>query len=223
MRRLTQAGFVEVLRYLRDSAPDLDGLPYRAWLLGGPLVERLLYAAYLDTCAGRAPPSSFNLASLTFIPKSAPLNATACLAEPAKYGPLSLSSSVHKLLANEAQCVSAVLSSQRGFVKHRSMALNVLEVQATIECATLVGGREAGVALLDIAAAFPSVEWAWIWASLHTTGVAEWNDVGFAIVVHRLLCLCYVWWRRSHMVVHLDLSRHQAGLPGNRFGVGFVI
>lgn len=85
MRRLMQAEFVEVLRHARDSAPGPDGLAHRAWPLGGPLVERLLHAAYLDISAGRAPPSSFNSALLTFIPKAAPLNATAYLAEPAKY------------------------------------------------------------------------------------------------------------------------------------------
>lgn len=115
---------------------------------------------------------------LTFIPKAASLIATSCVAEPSRYRPLTLSNTAHKLLAKapnsalEAYCAEAVHPAQRGFVIGRSMALNIVEAEAAIESENLLGGRRLGIALFGVAAAFPSVGWEWIWASLGAIGVS---------------------------------------------------
>lgn len=113
MRRLSRGDFVDVIHCVRDSALGPDGLPCRAWLAGGSVVEQLC-SAYLGICGGSNPPARFNAALLTFIPKAMSLIATTYVAEPARYRPLSLSNTVHKFLAKalnrtlEAYCLEAV-------------------------------------------------------------------------------------------------------------------
>lgn len=47
--------FAEMARHVCDSAPDADGLPCRAWLLGGASMVRFPCPAYSCTFAGEPP------------------------------------------------------------------------------------------------------------------------------------------------------------------------
>lgn len=55
-----------------------------------------------------------------------------------------------------------VYSQQRGFVRGRSLLNNRLDIDATLISASVYGDPRCGAALFDIAAAFPILEWRWL-------------------------------------------------------------
>lgn len=81
------------------------------------------------------------------------------------------------------------------------MALNVVEAQATMEVANLLGRQTVGIALFDVDGAFPSVEREWIWASLRALG---------GILVDHL--------GRAGALCKLQGHRHVRGRRARRFG-----
>lgn len=111
MRRLSIDECLDVIGHVGDSAPGPCGLSYQAWLSAGSVVGHLLYSAYLDLCLGASPPDGFNSALLTLLPKATSLITTSCVAGPSRYRPLTLSNTVHELLAEkltsavEAYCI----------------------------------------------------------------------------------------------------------------------
>lgn len=79
----------------------------------------------------------------------------------------------------EEAASALVCPVQRGFVKHRSLIDNDLDVEYVMEASVIVGARRTGTVLFDIAVAFPSVEWEWL--------VMAMERQGFPLCVRRLV------------------------------------
>lgn len=58
------------------------------------------------------------------------------------------------------------------------MLANVLDSQRALEEAAILGLEPRALVLFDIAAAFPSAEWDWIWACLDELVVPRWLSRG---------------------------------------------
>lgn len=145
----------------------------------------MLYDAYVALTEGAQPPSDFNAALLVFIPRAGTLPGTEGYeAKAPQFRPLTLSSSCQKLVTKafgvtlERIAMDITHLAQRGFVRGRKMLANVLDTQLALEEFVILGLEPRGVVLFDVAAAFPSAEWSWIWRCLDAMRVPTWLSQG---------------------------------------------
>ena len=91
--------------------------------------------------------------------------------------PLSLSNTCTKIItaainSSLAQlCSEYITPSQQGFIKGRSLFHNVLSLEAHATRVTRFHGAHAGIVLLDITAAFPSLSHHYLFQALHHMGL----------------------------------------------------
>jgi len=173
------------------SAPGPDGIPYLAWkrlgLLGEDIlleVARFLGESEVSECSqvlgefGSHLADSFNLGNMVFLPKK--LAGTDPVMgdfyTPADVRPLLIVNTDNRLIANsmrlqwEPTFESWISPIQQGFLPGRSMADNILQVDAVAQRLALSQPR-AGIMLLDFRAAFPSVGHDFLHKSLTALGL----------------------------------------------------
>lgn len=127
-------------------------------------------------------PQDFNESLLVFIPKSVPTRRPGepeGITEPGSFRPISLINTIHKLVSKvnitlEKVASRLVHTSQRGFIAGRSMNENVLLSLAPLHRALHFPVACPAIVLFDIKAAFPSVGWEWIWATMRAMCIPEW-------------------------------------------------
>jgi hypothetical protein len=142
----------------------------------GPLAVDSLWGALkvlesadgLQALAAASPPDAdgdndWNRALMVFIPKKLPQQqGTITYHDPGDTRPLSIVNTDNRLLANavrlrvEPLLAKGVSEMQRGFLPHRSMLQNVIEVDAEMRLASLDSDTAAAI-FFDFAAAFPSL------------------------------------------------------------------
>jgi hypothetical protein len=127
---------------------------------------------------GATLPDDFNAAHMVFLPKGEYDGDVFGLARlPESTRPLSLSNAVAKVVAaalntSLSQLAARTVSArQRGFVRGRNLLDNVVETEAAATHFAQYYGDSSGIALLDLAAAFPSLAHSWIFAVLRQMGV----------------------------------------------------
>lgn len=122
-------------------------------------------------------PAEFYRAFLVLIPKSSIGLDVANIATPPNLRPLTLSNSCQKIVAKalaaplEEVAKTAVHEAQRGFVRSRQMAATLVGADAAIEEFLHNPQADPALILLDIAAAFPSIDWDWVQWVLRGMGV----------------------------------------------------
>lgn len=164
------------------SAPGPDGIPYAAWRHLGPLGVDVLWAVAraMETPTGAeqmqaAFPldadgvSEFNLASMLFLPKKdgrvSPTGDP--LYAPAEVRPLSVCNTDNRLVSSAARLryepllERVILRHQRGFLRGRTMLLNILDVDESMRILAASGDDPVAI-LFDFAAAFPSLSHAYL-------------------------------------------------------------
>lgn len=139
------------------------------------------YDAYVELSEGTVPLAEFNSALLVSIPKGGSLLGThGYEGKASQLRPWTLGNSCRKLitrafgaaLKNIAMQVANL--AQRGFVRGHKMLANVIEAQLALEEAVICGMGPSALVLFNVAAAFPSAEWEWIWRCLEVVGVPAW-------------------------------------------------
>lgn len=158
-----------------SSSPGPDGIPYAAWrALGAYGVDTLWDAlqelqrtdgtALLEEAYRDETGCHFNLGLMACIPKvttGVSPGGTAYVS-PADTRPISMVDTANRLMANaarlrwESHLGAWISSEQKGFLPHRSLLANVVELEDAAMQVSL-GESEGGIMLLDFAAAFPSV------------------------------------------------------------------
>jgi hypothetical protein len=190
---ITDSDIDFALNHYQDSAPGPDGIPYSAWGKAHDSVKDILKAGCREFLQGQPLPPNFNKSSIVFLPKGelegdylqVQRHATATR-------PIALSNTDAKLFAKVLNhklsqlAVITVLGQQRGFVKGRRMADNIIEVEALALHICRHFATNSGIIMFDFAAAFPSLSHDYIFGALHKLGVPAW----FLIALHRLYTQC---------------------------------
>ena len=179
VRAPSKDNYADLIARMAHAAPGPDGVPYSAWCAAGSSGVDTLFAAGSSLQCGIRPPRAFNAQLAIFIPKDVPapdLDPTRLDREPGDTRPLALKNCDAKLITAVAcRAAKKVLAKrtcqvQRGFVPGRQLLSNVIDIDAA--------GRKFGlppkriqpgvpcIALLDFAAAFPSVAHIWIWSAI---------------------------------------------------------
>jgi hypothetical protein len=172
--------FVEfdgVLKYMSDSAPGPDGIPYSAWAKSSKSVRSWLHEAYTRWIEGAVLPEGFNHSFMVFLAKGEEDgDAVGISRTPACTRPLTLSNTRAKIFAAAlnrrlADIVAVTVHpQQRGFCKGRSIADDIIEIDSHAVWCTQNFSDKSGTTLLDLLAAFPSVAHAWIFIVLTHMG-----------------------------------------------------
>jgi len=191
--RVRRRDVARAVKISGNSAPGPDGIPYLAWramgelgidilwdmlqTLSRPGAADVLRSAYADESADG---HEFNLGILCCLPKRPSgntENGTPYYA-PENTRPLSIVNCDNRLLANAARIRweeplnTWVSQHQRGFLPHRSMLANVIDVDYEAMRVSLT--QEAGaVILFDFQAAFPSVSHDFIFTTLRHLGLPQ--------------------------------------------------
>jgi hypothetical protein len=167
--------FSLIIAKLKYSAPGPDGIPYTCWRSAGATGAKILYDIYLSMLDGQDPPPSFLDSSLIFIHKDLAEGESESISRKAsETRPLSLGNTDGKIVASALNvplaraCAAQVSQMQHGFVKGRQLTDSVWSLeQSMISAAISAGAYDTPVAiLLDIAAAFPSLCWMFLFAAL---------------------------------------------------------
>jgi endonuclease/exonuclease/phosphatase family metal-dependent hydrolase len=176
--RMSREEFIAIAERCSDSAPGPDGIPYSAWVRADPRFIDFVHRAYDELLDGATLPDDFNAAHMVFLPKGefdGDAHGIARLPESTR--PLTLSNAVAKVIAaalnaSLSQLAARTVSArQRGFVRGRNLLDNVIETEAAATHFAQYYGDSSGIALLDLAAAFPSLAHDWIFAVLRKMGV----------------------------------------------------
>ena len=161
------------------SAPGPDGLPYAAWKAVGLIAARTLFDASCDLSSGRPARENFNRGSVVFPPKNPTSQEFALGAHraPKDTRPLSLKCSDNKIIAStlngaiKTTIAAQLHAAQRGFLRGRQPAVNILLLDAIARCFSFP--RAGGCPMLlffDIAAAFPSLSHKFLFVMLQYIG-----------------------------------------------------
>lgn len=144
-----------------------------------------MHEAYVALTEGTRPPQDFNSTLPVFIPKGGSLPGTeGCEGKASQSRPMTLSNSCQKLIAKafgvalETIAMHITHLAQRGLVRGRKMFSNVLKAQVALADVVIQGMGPRALVLFDVAAAFPSAEWDWIWRCLEVMGIPTWPAAG---------------------------------------------
>jgi hypothetical protein len=173
----SEADMMKTIRRSGKSAPGPDGIPYLAWRRLGQLGQDVLFAAaqamttgdlhdHLDGTGfeGEIGSNGFNLGNMVFLPKK-PTGQHPLFGDFYGLGdvrPLMIVNTDNRILANfyrrkwEPLLDAWISLSQQGFLPGRSMASNIVGVEASAQEVSLKRSR-GGILLLDFKAAFPSI------------------------------------------------------------------
>ena len=166
------------LTNVRNSAPGIDGLPYRAWLQAGPSAWTLLHEVAVWLCAGLLMPCNFNDALFIFVPKGTEDDdETGIIRSPSATRPLGLkntdvkciSGATHFLIRHSIAKFAA--RQQNGFVHGRNFINNVVDLDTRARCLAMNDLLPMPIMLFtDFGAAFPSVIHEWLFLVLEMEG-----------------------------------------------------
>ena len=167
------------LMNVRDSAPGVDGLPYRAWLRAGPTAWLLLHEVACWLCAGNLMPCDFNDALFIFVPKGLEEDdELGIVRSPDATRPLGLkntdvkciSGATHYLIKRPLAARAA--PQQNGFVFGRNFINNVVDLDTRARCFAMDRSLSLPIMLFtDFGAAFPSVVHQWLFMVLDSPGI----------------------------------------------------
>ena len=184
--KVTQEDMRQAIRLSPSSSPGPDGIPFAAWRAISDIAVPLLQAVYEQLAAGGADEAhaadirKFNEGLMVFLPKDpSGVDVHGCpMFLPADTRPLSIGNADNRLIASAVQHrIEPILGrwvtkEQRGFINGRSMLANVVDIDESMQSASLE--REQGVAIfLDFAAAFPSLSHKFIHVTLRELGIPE--------------------------------------------------
>ena len=169
------------IKYSNNSAPGPDGIPYLAWRRASELALPVLLEAVEhlhDDRTKHSLPYLFNEAFLACLPKK-PSGTDEChgtFYDAKSTRPLSIVNTDNRLMAASLRCVfepiamEFVSAMQRGFVRNRSILMNVLDIDFESMKVSLKHSRGALV-LFDFEAAFPSLSHEYLFETLSHIGV----------------------------------------------------
>lgn len=169
----------EIARKLPDSSPGPDGLSYTLWGYLPPAFATLLDRIAEDMTQDIAPPPQLLLSYTSQIPKAEHLDDVDGLAirAAAALRPLMLMQTSAKLIAyviNEhlgQLAEHTVCGQQRGFIRNKDIADNIIELEGYMVTYSQAAGRCAVGLLLDFANAFPSLDHNFMWRVFETMGL----------------------------------------------------
>lgn len=169
-----------VLARATDSAPGPDGLRYRAWRAAGAEASGALHALLWAFMAGEPVPEDFAEALMIFLPKGEVEEDCVAVGRKASVTrPLGLMNSDAKVVqAAVAHSLSEHVAphargEQRGFVRHRHLAQNVLDMDTRMR---IEGHRNSlfsfpTAVFFDFTVAFPSVDHEFLFMAMARCGI----------------------------------------------------
>ncbi len=187
----TREDVARVIKHSGISAPGPDGIPYSAWRRLGDLAIDILFAVTQaigkeevdDLLKGLDPigdgsSHTFNLGNMIFLPKKVagtdPLLGDYYTVNDVR--PLMVVNTDNRLVANtlrkrwEPIFDAWISRMQQGFLPFRSMASNIIELEARAQQVCL-GKSRGAILLLDFRAAFPSISHGFLHQMLAALGV----------------------------------------------------
>ena len=177
--RPTKSIVRQVIKDAATSAAGPDRVPFEVYKKAGECAVELfcdLATAMLDGVD--FPGECFNLAYMVCIPKTADghLEDATPFYSAASTRPISIVDASNRLLASifkaalEKEVGHLLCKAQKGFIKHRQMLRNVLEVDFAARKIS-VQSRSGAILLFDFSAAFPSLAHDMLWDTLEVAGV----------------------------------------------------
>ena len=196
--KMVKESIEKAIQNSSTSAPGPHGIPYSAWRRLGSFGADVLFgvADFLcrETMDG-ATEHDFNVGNMVFLPKKIagvdPLLGDYYTA--ADVRPLMIVNTDNRLVANgmrmqwEPIFANWISPRQQGFLPGRSMASNILEVDATAQCYALKHPR-AWILLLDFKAAFPSISHEFLHSTLEALGVLSCARTAMKNLYSQLRC-----------------------------------
>ena len=169
------------IKHAKESAPGPDGIPYSAYR-DSDFAAEALFTAAKEILHNQAAwmPAAFNEAFLVCLGKK-PSRADAIhglVFRAAATRPLSISNTDNRIIAGairilvEAKVAEWVSEAQRGFLRGRSMVLNIVEVDHAMRTLAFHFHHPAAV-FFDFSAAFPSISWEYMWHILKRISAPE--------------------------------------------------
>ena len=152
------------LTNVRDSAPGIDGLPYRAWLQAGPSAWTLLHEVAAWHCSGLLMPCDFNEALFIFVPKGTEDDdETGIIRSPSATRSLGFKNTDVKCTSGATHfpirhsMAKFAARQQNGFVHGRNFINNVVGLDTRASCLSMNDQLPMPIMLfIDFGAAFPS-------------------------------------------------------------------
>ena len=197
IREPTTADYRTFLRRVRHSAPGPDGLAYCFWHFAGHHAAETLFLVDVSLKAGQRAPTSFNESIMVFPPKGdSPHDDAEVIRSPSNVRPISLNNcdnktvcGVNNALLREAASLH-VPEIQRGFIGDRQLADNIIDLDADARIYSFESapGDNASLAFWDIAAAFPSLQHAFIWLVLEAIGLPQGLLLFLQAIYHLNIC-----------------------------------
>ncbi|CAK0884647.1 unnamed protein product [Prorocentrum cordatum] len=220
--------FNTIVEQAAAAAAWPDGIPYSSWRASGDIGKKVLYDLYLHLMQQGTLPGRFNECTAAFLPKGSALLGHESARQPASTRPLSLSNCDNKLLSSAIAVPIAKVAedkvdkAQRGFIKGRQMLDNIVEVDSNLTIwSAMCGCKNAGSALFDLKAAFPSIHHMFIWACLRALGIPEF--VIAAIIALYKDCVMYIVFAgsRKHFILVERGVKQGCPLSGIIFSICF--
>ncbi len=170
------------LEHVRNSAPGIDGIPYRAWLKAGHAAWLLLHHVAVWLCSGLGMLIDFNDTLMIFAPKgSENTGHLGAVREPNATRPPGLKNSDVKIISGAVYFgikreVSKYASHlQRGFVAGRNFLDNVVDLDAWSRKYAMqfsdLNNLMPILAFTDFGAAFPSIIHKWMFIALKSSNL----------------------------------------------------
>lgn len=180
--RLRRKDLTVALRIAGNSRPGPDGITYSAWRRLGPLGLSILYDVACQLEVGLDPANDehrrFNAAFLCCLPKTASHQdelGRDCY-RAAETRPLAIANTDNRLIASayrlrwEPLIEPRIDSSQRGFLRGRSMMRNIIDLEHHAMLAA-AAEEDSAIVLFDFVAAFPSISRLFLRSALVASGV----------------------------------------------------
>ena len=180
----------------KESSPNRDGIPYLALSRAGTIAHETLFYVTLWLASGCAKPISFNDSVTLCVPNgSAENDAREVVRDPFGLRPISLKNTDNKIIAGACNlCMGrsfgvGACGLQRGFIEGRRVLEIVMELDTSAWISSLQSPPRAPLILAfwDYTAAFPSVIYAWIFASLSVHSF----PIGFFDIVLGMYTCCF--------------------------------
>ena len=179
--------FKKAIRLTSNTSPGPDGIPFKAWRKLGHFAAEALHLAFVAITGDDGSKlleedwQTLNESSMVFLPKKpsgiTPDNVDLYTANNMR--PLSITNADNRIICSavrlhiEPIIAPGVTAMQTGFIKHRSMLANVLDIEEAMLAASLSGDFPAAV-FFDFEAAFPSVSQEFLLHVLSSRGWPSW-------------------------------------------------
>ena len=164
-----------------NSSPGPDGVKYKHWAMAPPVVADTPYAGYRHIMKGGTFTNSVALSFLSFLVKDSVELANGIKASrPKDLRPLTLSNSCFKFITYLVSVPvndiagRTVSNYQRGGLEGRQLVDNLLDIEAKAIQFLITTYMGAGIVLLDIKQAFPSLAREFLFWVLQSMGFPAW-------------------------------------------------